>query len=91
MDEGDGGESAVEAVNQGLEELRQLFVSYEIEERFEDDDLVQRLIEVREDIRERYEVGETLKEKLVKAVAEEQYELAAQLRDELERREIGPR
>ncbi|MEC8240629.1 MAG: UvrB/UvrC motif-containing protein, partial [Planctomycetota bacterium] len=49
------------------------------------------LIEVREDIRERYEVGETLKEKLVKAVAEEQYELAAQLRDELERREIGPR
>ena len=91
LDEGDGGESAVEAVNQGLEELRQLFVSYEIEERFEDDDLVQRLIEVREDIRERYEVGETLKEKLVKAVSEEQYELAAQLRDELEQREIGPR
>ena len=52
---------------------------------------MQRLIEVREDIRERYEVGETLKEKLVKAVSEEQYELAAQLRDELEQREIGPR
>ena len=90
LDEGDGGESAVEAVNQGLDELRELFVAYEVEDRFEEDDLVQRLIEVREDIRDRYEVGETLQERLAKAVAEEQYELAAKLRDELARREIGP-
>ena len=90
LDEGDGGESAVEAINQGLDELRALFDAYGIEDRFEEDDLVQRLIEVREDIRNRYEVGETLQEQLTKAVAQEQYELAARLRDELARREVGP-
>ena len=49
--------------------------------------LVIRLIELRESLRSEYAVGQTLAEKLAEAVADEQYELAAQLRDELTRRE----
>ena len=37
---------------------------------------------------EKIKIGDDI---VVKAVSEEQYELAAQLRDELEQREIGPR
>jgi protein-arginine kinase activator protein McsA len=50
--------------------------------------LVVRLVEVRETLRSEYSVGQTLKEKLTEAVEQEQYELAAKIRDELMRREM---
>ncbi len=80
-------EEAVQAINSGLERIRQFFVKHDAEEHFEDDELVVRLVELRESLRSEYSVGQTLKEKLADAVAQEQYELAAQLRDELTRRE----
>ncbi len=43
-------------------------------------------MEMRESLRKEYKVGKTLDERLADAVASEQYELAAQLRDELARR-----
>ena len=55
----------------------------------EDDELVQRLIEMRESLREQFEIGRTLAEQLNDAVESEQYELAAQLRDQLARRTDG--
>ncbi len=82
-----GPELAIEEVNRGLDKLRELFVEYEAEEQFEEDELVQRLDEFRENLRNRYDVGMTLQELLAEAIASEQYELAAKLRDKLNRRE----
>jgi hypothetical protein len=81
--ESSGAERAVEAINQGLEQLRVLFVEHDAEDEFDDNELIERLVELRESLREKYSVGQTLREKLAEAVAAEQYELAAQLRDEL--------
>lgn len=81
-----GPEAAIEALNKGIERMRQVFVADETVDDFEEDDLVQRLNELRETLRDHYSVGRTLRERLADAVAAEQYELAAQLRDELAKR-----
>ena len=78
--------SAIEVINQGLEDLRTLFEEYEIEEAFEEDELVIRLTELREKLRNQYEVGQTLYEQLSEAVAKEQYELAAKLKSKITKR-----
>ena len=88
LEEEESGEDAVHAINSGLETIREFFVKHEAEEHFEEDELVVRLIELRETLRSEYEVGQTLREKLTAAVEQEQYELAAKLRDELNRREF---
>lgn len=82
-------EEAVQAINVGLDTMRSFFAKHDAEEHFDSDELVVRLIELRESLRSEYAVGQTLKEKLAEAVAQEQYELAAQLRDELTRRETN--
>lgn len=84
--EDDGPESAIHAINGGLEQLRDVFEEYEAEEHFEDDELVSRLLDLRETLRKEYEVGQTLHEQLADAVAAENYERAAQIRDELAKR-----
>jgi hypothetical protein len=84
--EEDTAENAVQAISSGLETMRQFFIEHEAEEHFENDELVVRLVELRESLRSEYHVGQTLKEKLTAAVEQEQYELAAQLRDELSKR-----
>jgi hypothetical protein len=81
-------ENAVQSINVGLETMRRFFTKHDAEEHFDGDELVVRLIDLRESLRKEYEVGQTLKEKLADAVATEQYELAARLRDELSRREM---
>jgi len=87
--EENSAEEAVQEINLGLETMNRFFTKHEAEEHFESDDLVVRLSELRESLRTEYEVGRTLKERLSAAVEEEQYELAAQLRDELSRREMN--
>ena len=86
LDDTNGPELAIEEINKGLNQLREIFDSYDAEEQFEDDELVQRLTEFRENLRSRYEVGQTLEEKLLKAIEAEQYEQAAKIRDQLEDR-----
>ena len=81
--EEEGAEKAIQAINQGLGQLQELFEQHEASDSFEDDELVMRLVEMRESMRDEYEVGQTLQEKLADAVAREEYELAAQLRDQL--------
>ena len=81
-------EQAIEEVNRGLEALRSLFVEYEAEEQFDEDELVQRLIEFRDNLREKYGIGRTLQEQLEAAISNEDYELAAELRDRIAQREI---
>ncbi len=80
-------EIAIEEVNEGLRKLHELFVEYDAEDQYDDDELVQRLTEFREGLREKYSVGLTLNERLEQAIAAEDYELAAELRDQLTARE----
>ena len=81
-----GAEAAVEEINLGLDRIRAVFVEYEAEDQFEEDELVSRLTELRESLRQHFRVGRTLQEQLAEAVASEKYELAAEIRDELARR-----
>jgi hypothetical protein len=84
-----GPEAAIEEVNQGLERIRGLFQAVDAEEHFEEDEFVKQLVELRDWIREQYHVGRTLVEQLADAVAQEQYELAARLRDEIAQRQTS--
>ena len=79
----EGPVSAIETVNEGIRRLRAVYDELTTEEEFEDDELVQRLTELRESLREQFDVGRTLQEQLCDAVHAEKYELAAQLRDQL--------
>jgi hypothetical protein len=82
----DTAEFAIDEVNYGLIKLRELFAEYDAEEQFDEDELVQRLTEFREGLREKYEVGQTAKEQLETAISDEDYEAAARLRDQLSKR-----
>jgi hypothetical protein len=82
-----GPNAAMKELNGGLDRLRDLFAQYDAEEQFDDDELVGRLYELRDTLREQYELKPSLSEQLDAAVANEQYELAAKLRDELTRRD----
>jgi hypothetical protein len=84
-----GPEAAIEQINEGLSRIRAFFVEMDAEEKFEEDQLVERLDQLKESLRDHYQVGRTLNEQLEDAVAHEQYELAAKLRDEIARREAG--
>jgi hypothetical protein len=81
-------EEAVQAINSGLETMRHFFAKHDADGHFDADELVVRLVELRESLRNEYAVGQTLNEQLAEAVEREQYERAAQLRDELTRRDL---
>ncbi len=85
--EGRGPEPAVQEINRGLQRLERVIRQQDHDFRLEDDELAQRLVQLRESLREVYGIGRTLQEQLADAVAAEQYERAAQLRDELARRD----
>jgi hypothetical protein len=84
--DGEGPENAVHELNVGLEQLRGLMESDEELEYEADNELLTRLAELRDSVRDQYSVGKTLYEQLQDAVAREEYELAARLRDELAKR-----
>ena len=81
-----GAASAIREINVGLDEFRALFARYDAAEQFSDDELVRRLEQMRESVRTKYEVGQTLEEQLAAAVRAEDYELAASLRDRMRSR-----
>lgn len=84
--EEDGPERAVAEITTGLTTIREVFIDNDAEEQFDEDEMVERLVELRESLRKEYTVNDSLKERLAEAVASEQYELAAQLRDEIAKR-----
>ena len=87
----DGPELAIAEVNKGLEAFHDLFLQYDAEDQFENDELVVRLRDMRESVRKRFEIGDTLDEQLAEAVKSENYELAAELRDKMrEKQAPGP-
>jgi len=81
-----GPENAIREINTGLARFRDLFARYDAEEQYADDELVRRLEEMRESVRQRYDVGRTLEEQLAEAVQVEDYESAARIRDRIQRR-----
>ncbi|MBT7253470.1 MAG: hypothetical protein HN882_00580 [Planctomycetaceae bacterium] len=76
-------EDAIERINAGLTCIQEVFEQHGIVEHFEDDELVNQLRETRESLRTEYEIGMTLNEQLEQAIHDEQYELAAELRDQI--------
>ena len=84
--EGSGAEAAIETINTGLDQMRGVFAKFGAEDDFDRDELVNQLAVIKESLREEYHVGKTLAEQLADAVASEEYERAARLRDEISRR-----
>lgn len=82
-------ETAIQTIDKGLESLAEVFEKHEATEHFEDDMFVIKLREMRAAVKEHYELGPSLTEQLAEAIATEQYELAAKLRDRLSSRNDG--
>lgn len=82
--EKEGAEAAIEEINEGLEVIERLSESQDgaaAPER-----MVAQLRDLQDWVRDHYQVDRTLNEQLAEAVAAEEYERAAKLRDELARR-----
>jgi hypothetical protein len=75
--------AAVGVIAGGLEAMAKLFAAHGAEEHFEEDLFVVKLKEMQASIKSQFSLGPTLAEQLAEAVASEQYELAAKLRDKL--------
>jgi hypothetical protein len=82
--------SAIHCINQAIVEVEEAFAANGDDET-EREQLVARLEEMRETLRERFSVGRTLQEQLADAIQAEQYELAAKLRDALANQDRNPR
>jgi hypothetical protein len=79
-------ESAVDDLRAGLDKLREFFAAFDMEEEMEEDGMVQHLRKVEQQLRQEYKIDATLQEQLEKAIADEDYEKAAQLRDALKQK-----
>lgn len=79
-------EKAIEELNHGLERMKAFYVEHDAVDRFEEDDLAERLQQLRDTVRNEFHIDRTLEERLTEAVAAEDYEVAAQLRDEIAKR-----
>ena len=75
---------AIEVVDEGLALMRENFNEMGWEDHFDSDELVERLVQLRESFSNDFKIEKTLQEKLAEAVELEQYELAAKLRDEMQ-------
>ena len=76
-------EAAVNAVRAGLRKLRTFFADNDVEELMEEDGMIRHLRGLEQDLRDRHRIDLTLEERLEAAVADERYEEAARLRDQL--------
>jgi len=77
--------SAVSAIDDGIQRLRKVFEAHDAADEFDDHPLVLKLHELKQAIAEHFELRPTLAQQLAEAIATEQYELAARLRDKLGR------
>jgi hypothetical protein len=86
--ERDNPEKAIDEIRSGLDRLRTFFAAFDAEEQMEEDGMVQQLRKMEQSLRKLHNIEETLQEQLDRAVANEEYETAAKLRDALRRRHI---
>ena len=81
--EDDDPEAAIDAILDGLKQIRSFFAEHDLEEQTEDDGLVRQLRKLESSLRELHGIEETLQGQLDKAIANEEYEQAARIRDAL--------
>lgn len=79
--EADDPEGAIDAVRDGAAKIKDHLAAFDPEADPQEDLMVVQLGRLEAEIRNKHGVGETLQEKLDKAVADEDYEAAAKLRD----------
>jgi hypothetical protein len=79
-------ERAIDEIRTGLGSLRSFFAAYGLEDQLDDNGMVQQLKTMENSLRQTHKIEETLQEQLDRAVANEQYEEAARLRDALKNR-----
>jgi hypothetical protein len=72
---------AVDEIRAGLDKIRAFFASYEREDEMDQDGMVQHLRRIEATLRERHDIKATMEEQLEQAIAAEDYERAARLRD----------
>ena len=85
-----GPEAAIEELDAGLSKLREIIAARESPEQAEDEELVKQIVDLKESLRTEYHLGPSLAEQLSEAVAAEEYERAARLRDEIARQRHKP-
>jgi hypothetical protein len=78
-----GAEAAVAEIDAGMQLIRNVLVEDEEAGDVDEDELLAKLAEMKAAIAEHYDVQSSLTQRLADAIAAEQYELAAQLRDQL--------
>jgi UvrB/uvrC motif len=81
-------EAAIDEVRDGLARLQTFFASFGAEEQMEEDGMVQHLRKIESSLREQHGIEATLQEQLDRAVANEDYEEAARLRDVLRKKQL---
>ena len=81
-------EAAIDQVRDGLARLKTFFASFDAEEQMEEDGMVQHLRKIESSLREQHGISATLQEQLDKAVANEDYEEAARLRDVMRKKQL---
>jgi hypothetical protein len=79
-------EQAIDEIRSGLQRMRDFYAFYEREEEMEQDGMVQHLRHIESTLREQYQINATLEEQLQQAIADEDYERAARLRDAMKKK-----
>lgn len=88
--ESKNAEQAIDEILAGLEKIRAFFTAYNLEEQLEDNPMVQQLHRMAQSLRQTHGIEATLQEQLQQAVANEDYEVAARLRDAIRQRQTTP-
>jgi len=80
-------DQAIDEIAACLEKLQAFFASFGAEEQMEENAMVRQLRQMENSLRQSHGIGATLREQLQNAIANEEYEIAAKLRDALRRQE----
>jgi hypothetical protein len=78
-----GADAAVAEIDAGMKSIREVLAENEEAGDLDEDELLAKLAEMKDAVAAHYDVQPPLTQQLADAIAAEQYELAAQLRDQL--------
>lgn len=85
--EADKPEDAIDVIRVGLRDLQSFFADHGMDEYYPQDQMVKQLQKMDRTLRKLHEIDETIHERLEKAIANEEYEVAAKLRDQIRERQ----
>lgn len=79
-------EKAIDEINAGIKTIRQFLADHQVAEEADDNGMIRHLRKMEQSLRQLHGIEATIQEQLEQAVANEEYETAARLRDALRRR-----